>query len=188
MNRARHETEAGITLVELLVYSMLLILVLFVVAGLFTSAFRTSANVRTVTGSATEGQLVADSVETGIRNSSDFRLTLPNGDDQMVVARVIENGSTVTWSCVAWYYSAAGDGSIRYTRSSGEILAPLASDLLTWTLLDEGIRPVTGTTIFSAAGGQLMFSFQASAGSRAPTIFSSSAFSRAGASGSLTCF
>ena len=185
----RDDSAVGFTLIELLVYMMLIGLVLAIVGTMMVNTMRTSSTVTSVTEASDAGQLAAHSIEKGIRNSSDFRLT-PVGSDQFLVARTALSGATLTWKCAAWYYSAAGDGSIRYTTSDAEILAPDAATLATWTLLDEGIEPVApATTIFSKSGSdQLSISFYGLAGDHPPVAISSSAHSRAGAIGSPACY
>ncbi|TFC77195.1 hypothetical protein E3O45_07460 [Cryobacterium sp. TMS1-20-1] len=182
------DPERGYTLVELIVYSSLLIIVVAVVAGLFVSGLTATERVQTVTAATTSGQVVADSIETNVRNSTDFLLTTPAGTDQFLVARTVNRDSTLSWHCVAWYYSAAGNGSIYSKRSSVAILLPTPIELQDWTLVQEGIAPVAGTNIFSASGQQLTVNFASLAGDHPSVVISSSATSRAGASGGLTCF
>lgn len=107
--------ERGFTLVELLIYSMLLLIVLAIVGAMLGSTVTTSKSVNSLTAASTSAQLVSESVERGIRNSSDFHLTTPTGTDQLLVARTALDGATINWVCVAWYYSAAGGGTVRYT-------------------------------------------------------------------------
>lgn len=189
-------SERGFTLIELLVYVLLFGLVLSIAGGLLINSMKTSKTVRSVTEASTAGQLVAHSVEKGIRNSSDFKLTSPSGNDQFLVARTALGGATLDWACAAWYYSATGNGSIRYKFSSTAIPAPAtAADLASWTLLDEGILPkiAEGTPpmpvhVFSFTGEKLAISFSSLAGDHPPVDITSSVFGRAGASGSLACF
>lgn len=181
-------SERGFTLIELLVYSLLLSLVIMIVGGMIFSAVTASKSVVSTTETSTDAQLVAKSVVTGIRNSSDFRLTNPVGNDQLLVARRASAGATLTWSCTAWYYSEADGGSIRFTTSDLPILPPTPSQLATWTLLAKGVTPVSGTGIFSALNERLSLSIHGLDGLHPPTDITTSATSRAGASGSLTCF
>jgi Tfp pilus assembly protein PilW len=182
-------SERGFTLVELLIYSMLLMIVLAIVGSMLASTMTTSKTVNSMTAASTAAQLVADSVERGVRNSSDFHLTTPTGTDQLLVARTAQGGATINWVCAAWYYSAAGGGTIRYTTSTTAIPAvPSATDLAGWTLLDTGVSPASGTGIFSATGASLTVAFNGLAGSHPPVAISSSAFSRAGSSGVPACY
>ncbi len=182
------DSEAGFTLIELLVYALLLAFVLLIVGGMIFSSVSASKTVLSVTDTSTSGQAVARSVVTGIRNSSDFRLTNPVGDDQLLVSRTASSGDTLTWTCYAWYYSADGDGSVRFTTSPLAILPPTPDELANWTLLAEGITPVTGTGIFSALNERLTLSIHGLDGIHPPVDITTSATSRAGASGSLSCF
>ncbi len=180
--------QRGFTLVELLVYMVLLLLVLAVAGGLLSSTLVHSTTIRTVDESSTAAQLAADSIESGIRNSSDFSLTSPSGTDQMIVARVASSDATLTWSCAAWYYSAT-DGSLRMSRSGTAIAAPTTAQLASWTLLVDGVQPITGTEIFTTtAGRRLVIAFIGLAGDQPPVSITTSAFSRAGATGSVSCF
>ena len=95
-------TERGFTLVELLIYSMLMVVVLAIVGGMIVSFTSTSKTVGSITQVSTSGQLAAQSVERGIRNASDFRLTTPTGTDQLLIARTAGGGTDLTWKCAAW--------------------------------------------------------------------------------------
>jgi len=180
--------DQGFTLIELIAYSALLIVVVSLVGGFFLSGLIASTRVTSVTSASTAGQIVADSIEQNIRNASDFHLTSPSGTDQLLVARTAQRGTTLTWNCVAWYYSAAGTGQIYFYQSSAAIPSPTAADLLTWVLVDAGVTPLSGTAIFTTAAQQLTMNFRAVADDHPPTVISSSVTSRAGSSGDLTCF
>jgi len=179
--------ERGLTLIEVLVYALLLSVVIAIAGGMIFSAVTTSRTVLSITENSTAGQLVARSVVTGIRNSSDFQLSGPVGDDQMLVARRASSGTTLEWSCEAWYY-AATENKVWHTGSGLEIEAPTAATLATWTLLTEGVQPASGTAIFTALNDRLSISILGLDGAHLPIDITSSATSRAGASGSLTCY
>ncbi|MEO7146377.1 MAG: prepilin-type N-terminal cleavage/methylation domain-containing protein [Terrimesophilobacter sp.] len=185
--RAINADERGITLIELLIYALLLSFVVAIAGGMIFGAVTAAKTVTGMTQNSTNGQLVADSVVTGIRNSSDFQLSTPVGNDQLLIARRASSGATINWSCVAWYYSAA-DKSVRYKISASPFLAPTAGELATWTLLANNVQPVSGTAIFSALNERLSMSILGLDGVHRPIDISTSATSRAGASGSMTCF
>jgi Tfp pilus assembly protein PilW len=183
------DAARGFTLVELLISSMLLMVVLAIVGSMLLSTVTTSKTVNSVTAASTAAQLVADSVARGIRNSSDFHLTTPAGTDQLLVARTAQGAATINWVCAAWYYSATGGGTIRYTTSPSAIPAvPTAATLAGWTLLDTGVAPASGTGIFSATGAALTVAFNGLAGSRPAVFISSSATGRAGSTGVPACY
>jgi len=181
------DNERGLTLIEVLVSALLVSLVIAIAGGMIFSAVTVTKSVVSMTETSTAGQLVANSVVTGIRNSSDFQLSNPVGDDQLLVARRATAGTDVQWTCVAWYYSAA-DGTVATTSSDLAIIAPTSAELATWTQLTTDIEPATGTSIFTALNDRLSISILGLDGAHLPIDITSSATSRAGASGSLSCF
>ena len=181
--------DAGFTLIELLVTTVLLSAVILVGGGLFISVLTTQRTVSAVTTSATDAQLAASTIESRIRNASEFRLSAA-GPDQLLVARSANAGSTLTWSCHAWYYSPANGGSLRTTTTPAgtRIAAPNAAQLATWTLLAQGITPRSGTGIFSASGKQLTISFNATAQNNQPVAIQTTTAILTGVTETLTCY
>jgi hypothetical protein len=110
------------------------------------------------------------------------------GSDQLVVARVARgNSNTVTWTCVAWYYSASKK-EIRSTSSSNAIAAPSTTALKNWRLVAEGVAAVGTTAVFTGTSAQLQMSFTVNAGSTKPVPITSSASSRNPTLESAPCF
>lgn len=180
--------DDGFTLIELLVSSVLIVLVLAIVGGMIAGISRTSKTVSSMTGASTSAQTTAESIERGIRNSSDFLLTNPTGTDQLLIARTAQTGSTLSWMCTAWYYSSANGGSIRFSTSSSAITAPTASALAHWTLLATGLTPASGSSVFAASTSQLTIGFNSTSTGGAPVAISSTVVSRAGSSGTPACY
>lgn len=185
----RRADDRGLTLVELIVASSLLSLVLVVVGGMFVSLVNAERTVTPQSQGTTAAQLTATSIGSGIRNSSEFRITNV-GSDQLLVARVAGNDDAIAWSCRAWYYSAAGDGEIRTTTTAdgSAIAAPSTSQLATWTQLIEGVSPPTGLSVFTAAGAALVVSFDADAGDSPSVAIRFTAASLTSVGEELTCF
>ncbi|TFC13976.1 hypothetical protein E3O19_11600 [Cryobacterium algoritolerans] len=182
-------SEDGFTLIELLVYCMLLVIVVAIASGMLITVMKTSTTVTAMNDTTTSGQLAVDSIDSSIRNSSDFQLTNPSGTDQLLITRTASTAAgPITWSCMAWYYSAAGKGSIRSLRSTTTIVPPTAAALATWTLLDDGVSPLSGTAIFSTTSNQVTVSFKGASANQTPIGITSAAVSRAGASGSPACY
>ncbi|MFC5503081.1 type II secretion system protein J [Lysinimonas soli] len=181
--------DDGFTLVELLISCVLLGIILTVVGSLLVSLITTPKSVTARIDTSNAAQLVLRSIDNGVRNSSDFRLTSPQGNDQLLVARTAQSGATIAWVCSAWYYSAT-DGSIRSTVSTTTIAtAPDAATVAGWTLLDSGVTPSSGTGIFTVVGQQLLVSFNdVPAGQSSPQTMTTSVYSRAGSTGSPQCY
>ena len=184
--------ESGFTLVELLVACMLLVVVMLGVASLMVTLIKAPRLVTSRMDAANSGEVMVRSIEQGIRNSSNFRLTTPSGADQLLVARTAQASATLTWVCAAWYFSAA-DGSIRYHQSLTAIPAvPTSADLASWSVLGSAVAPSSGTGIFAVSGQELVTSFTVAAagqsGQSTAQLISTSVFSRGGSTGSPACY
>ena len=186
--RARFVRDDGFTLPELLVYAVVMTIVLTIVAGLIITTTMTEKTVRNVFTAATDGQVAADNVQTGIRNSSAYKLTSPTSTTQLVTARVAHGGASVVWVCAAWYYTPANGGSIRYHESPAAIPNPTAAQAADWTSLIDGITPSSGTKIFSTTGDQLTIAYEVNAGDDPPASIVTSAARRVDIGESLPCF
>ncbi|MFP7835065.1 PilW family protein [Marisediminicola sp. LYQ134] len=185
----RPESESGFTLIELVVYSALLLVVLTIVGGLFLSTTRTEGTVRSVTEATRASQLIVDSIQTGIRNSSDFTIRdIPGSDDQMLVAQTARSGATLEWVCSAWYFSAADGGSIHFRQQDTAVGIPTVSNLGAWTLLVAGVAaPEEDSTFETVGAGSLRMRFDVTAGENPPVEVTSTVASRASGPGDLTC-
>lgn len=185
----RVRSEVGFTLIELLVYCMLMVIVVAIASGMLITVMKNSMTVTAMNATTSAGQLAVDSIDSSIRNSSDFQLSNPGGTDQLLVTRTASTAAgPITWSCMAWYYSASGTGSIRSMRSTTTIISPSAIGLATWTLLADGVKPLTGTAVFTATAKQVTVSFKSAGPNQTPIGITSAAVSRAGASGSPACY
>ncbi|MES1169488.1 MAG: type II secretion system protein, partial [Leifsonia sp.] len=130
LNRARRDD--GFTLTEMIVASALFSMVILVAGGIFLGQFRAQQQVSAVTSTTTNAQLAGSTIDDGIRNSSGFKLTA-SGADQLLVARVAGSGTTLQWTCRAWYYSASAQ-TIRTTSTTPgtPVAVPTAAQLATW--------------------------------------------------------
>ncbi len=178
MMRRRLDDESGITLIELLVYSILGVGVLLIVGSILINGLRGQASVTAITGATNSGQLAASSIQGDIRNSSRLKVH-EIGDDQFVQARVARGtSSTVAYRCVAWYYSASTQ-EIRSTTSGSRIATPSAAELANWRLVASGVAADSDTdVVFSGTSSQLELTFTVNAGSAEPVTINSSATSR----------
>jgi hypothetical protein len=170
-----------------MVYSVILAVVIGVVASIYLSLNTTQGIVSTKVQATSQAQLAADSIETGVRNSSAYSLTAPTVSTQLLQARVATGTTSVVWKCAAWYYSTS-KSSLYYKTSATAIAAPTTATLSSWTLLATGVSPVTGATIFSSASQTVSFSFSVDTGNESAATVSSSAVQRAGLWVSSPCF
>ncbi|MEJ1231044.1 MAG: hypothetical protein WDM88_11105 [Galbitalea sp.] len=186
--------EAGFTLVELMVASLLTVIVVGVIGGILISSQNTQGVVSTVGTATTSGQLVTNSIESGIRNSENWSTRLrplhahgARRGDQLLTALVVGGGATAVAKCTAWYYSAS-TGSIRYRSSATAIPTPTSATLSSWSLLSSGVMPISGTSVFSLTGTNgVSIAFKENAGRDPAVPFQSTVYSLTTLTGSISC-
>ncbi|KQO97398.1 PilW family protein [Leifsonia sp. Leaf264] len=151
MDRLKQHDE-GYTLIELLIYVGLFLLVAFIVGSILLNSLRISATVTNSTSTVQGGQLIARSVDAGIRNATSLNVASVPGrpNDQLLRARssiVKLTGSvkTTTWRCLAWYYDSVNQKVYTKSNSSAAVPVPAISDLTGhgWTLLSAGVTSST---------------------------------------------
>lgn len=140
--RRAAKDDAGFTLVELMVYGILLVIVVGVAGGIIINTLGVSKDVRTSNEATSTGQLVATSISTAIRQASWVKVVaLTNA--QFVTARTTTGTATIAWQCEAWYFDSTNGGAIYTTSSSTKITQPTGTPT-GWTLLAKGVQVGTG--------------------------------------------
>jgi hypothetical protein len=168
------------TLVELLIYSLLLVVILGIAGSIIISTISSQRTVQTVGSAASAGQLVSGSVEVGIRNASAFQVAAPTALGQLLRSRTLDitDAGVSTWTCRAWFRTAGGDF---YTKNANAIIpAPaVAADLSTWRLITSGVGLPTGTAqAFTASGSQLAIALSIAAASAKPVLIKTTILSQ----------
>lgn len=174
--------QEGFSLVELLIYTLFIGVIFALAGGMLISAVSAQGQVTGYTEAADAGQLIARSVEEGVRNASG-----PAGEEdpnriggilaepmladqagQLLRARVAvgANDGTVVWECQAWFYSAVTQ-SVYFARDAdGAIADPGQFSVAangahvpdnagaSWLLLGSGVTlPADAPEFFGTAGG-----------------------------------
>jgi prepilin-type N-terminal cleavage/methylation domain-containing protein len=197
--RAVLRGDDGFTLVELMVYIVLLGIVMSIVVATWVSITKAQTSVQNMSNAANSGQAALNGITSAITNSSAVSVTAPTAGNQLLLTRTALPGSTATWQCEAWYYQSAansstGVGGLYFKTSSSAITAPSSSALSSWTTLVTGVTPPTGsTTIFNAplalsTATLVNFSFYAAVAGQKPVLLASTASTQLGNTGSSPCF
>lgn len=181
-------SESGLTMIELLVASVIAVLVLALVGSLLTSSLRVERATRTVAEATDLGQLVARTVQAGVRNASKVSLT-DTGNTQLLRVRTAGTAETPSWLCQAWFYTPDAGGALymKVTSPAAPISAPTSSTLPSWTKLGDGINP-SGAKVFTAVLGLVTLDFTVRAGSSSPIPIKSTATTRTLETESTPCF
>lgn len=157
--KSASSTDSGSTLVELLIYMVFSVIVLILVGGMLISALGAEKSVVSRSDATTAGQLVSQSVHSGVRNAESLQLT-SGPTEQLLIAATVGGASVAATTCQAWYYTAENDGAVYYKRAEpvdGEIGTLISSpssgdgNLEGWMLLAHGIAPLDDSgTVFTA--------------------------------------
>jgi len=137
--------DEGLTLIELLIYMVLAVVVLFIVGGLLITSLTSEQKVRDSTQASNVGQLVAQSVGQGVRNATAMKVIDLGGGSQLLMVRTASVTTSQAWVCEAWYF---GGGEVRTIRTSPASAIPTSpANIATWTLLGTGIKSVSGGAV-----------------------------------------
>ena len=185
---AKLDDQAGLGLVELMIYMALMLVALSAVAGLFIGMFNVNNEVTGSVASAGQAQVTANSVESGIRNATAVSVQTVGATAQLVMARTATQTANSSFVCQAWYFDSASGGSIRFKQSQTAIAVPDAATLQTWTLLIDGVQAPQASPVFRLVGRRLDLNFTATKAKQTPVVINTSASVRAETWESTPCF
>jgi type II secretory pathway pseudopilin PulG len=199
------------TLVDLLVYSVLLLIVVAITGALLLSGLRTQRTTVNVGSATTRAQAALSDIERAVRNASEAKVYAASGSGFGVVSgggsgnllitktRIAEAGSsTASWRCARWYYDstrANPDGSTgallssTYSPVTTSVAAITVATAKTWSRVTSASGPVTGTGVFTQQARGVAISLNATIQEHAPVALESTATTRAqnDTTGSGTC-
>ncbi|BDI23915.1 prepilin-type N-terminal cleavage/methylation domain-containing protein [Herbiconiux sp. L3-i23] len=156
--KERLRRDDGFTLIELVIYSALLLLVLGIVGSVMVSGITNQARITDTTSSTTESQTAVESLGLGVRNAT--AINSPTVSRPLLIVKTYKRGATADLQCQAWYYSATERTIRAKVTNNTKIGIPSASQLRTWTLLAENVAPVDSSTpIFQTSGRTVTVNF-----------------------------
>ncbi len=175
--RSRAAHEAGISLIEVIVYSALSALVLSVVGGLLSVGFQAQASVGGRDAATGAAEVVSNSVQTAVRNSSSV---LVSGT---LLKALVATGAT-GWQCVTW--ALTSDSKLVYRAAS---VAITSTDYSTWTVLAAGATGrLGGGAAFSGGTTQVSYSLAFTSGSATVPVAGSVTATAYGTGSPETCW
>jgi len=170
------DAESGITMVELLIYSVLAIVVLGIVGNILIQSLGVDKSVRNRSEATRIGQLVATAVQSDVRNSTEVTWSSTAAGELLTMTTRNAAGA-ISCKYDAWYFSNAS-GSIRKKTSTTAVTAPTASQLETWTLLGDQIAKDGSNSVFTRSGLNVDLRFLALAGNADPVLITTTVVSR----------
>jgi competence protein ComGC len=198
-NRALLRDQAGFTLVELLIASILGVVVSIIVAAIFFSALNGQRDVTASAAGNNSGQLASQSVTNGVRSAFSINVVnIASSTSQMLVVAVPSRNiatSSATYTCRAWYITANNGGAIYTFTSANAIGTPALSTVTSsWNVLATGLALSTRSGaqsaffVQNAAATSVSYEFAMSDGTGKPILISSTASTRQTTNGSPSCF
>lgn len=167
--------DTGFTLVELLVYVVLLGMILAAGFGLLSNSFRSSNNVLGSAEASRDGQTIARTITTSVRNAT--HVTVKSDGTAMTAQRT-------DGKCLAWRISGT-TLSAHFTYGNGTSSTPLPTS--GWIELSDAARQKTATTkVFAARDGGVDLQFTVDTAT-APTLIDTFVVPRLPGTGASRC-
>jgi type II secretory pathway pseudopilin PulG len=188
--RRVREEQSGFTLVELIIYTVLAVAITLIVGAIFVSALNGQRDITASAQGNNSGQLVSQSISTGVRSATYIRLSTISATSQMLVVGLpsrTATSSTATVTCKAWYITSDGGGAVYTLTSNSTIIVPTLTLLTSsWTQLATGVQKSTRTGAPSAflttnsilVPTSVSYEFAMADGTGKPILISSTATSR----------
>lgn len=157
----RAQREMGFTLVELMIYSILMIVVLTIAGVLFIRMLNTQRDTIAMANANNEAQVTFKQMEFDIRNA-DFVQVAAGGDLMVMKTRSASATDTMKSYCVGYYFDSAGKTLYRtQTTSSTPTVNALAAGSAaalkaigtTWTVRSTDVAKVGTTRVFGSIDG-----------------------------------
>ena len=156
-------SDAGVSLVELLIYMLLAVVVLTMIAAILINSLRAESTVRASAEATSTAQLVAQSLNRGVHNASALEVVDSGSQRHSASHPSIDSSSAGAWKCQAW---AVVEGEFRTTTSNTAIVPPsTAAEVADWLLLANEAKTIGANPIFSIAADERSLSVAFTVGS-----------------------
>jgi type II secretory pathway pseudopilin PulG len=178
--------QQGFSLIELIVYTLISSMLLTVVASVFISLYSVQEDVLQSGKSAGELQLVAASINYGVRNSTAVSLS-ETAAGQLLLAETLTGADEAGTVCQAWWFDGEGMSMYASSGPTRESL-PTTSSTSGWMLLSDSIDALEEAPLFAQIGNTVEFSMKSTNAQGIVTEIRSRISGRGQYSESSTCF
>lgn len=154
--RVQTDDDAGLTLVELIMYMVILVIVMLMAGAIFINIIQNERYARGTADAGNEAQLVFKQVEYDLRSAKWARVA--HGGQALVLAtREASSASDATAKCVTYFYDDVDrelrrDSSTSATTAQGALAAANTSAMRTlsgdWNVVGTDVEPVGAAPVF----------------------------------------
>lgn len=174
--RRRALGEEGVTLVELILYSMITMLVLSGLTMIFINMWNAQSDVETVTHSTARGQQVGAQIERAVRNAEAVQVS--DAGRTLRVHTTLGGGL----ACQAW---SVDDGTLYIDSGTGPLAA--SGSWGDWAEWGRDLVNVPGTEFFAGDASGLSYAFRFTT-TGAPVDIAGEAHARSSTGGTAPCW
>lgn len=170
---ARTVYQAGLSLVELIIYVALSALILSLVGGFLVRAVLTAQDVKSTVQATNMAQLLIESIRSDVRNASEIILKpSPENTKIFLAVRTAGKDEEITWLCQAWYFY----GDIAYSSkwNTAPVAMPIGDvpDPEIWTVFGKGIKNVALAMNSDSGAVEVSFTVEGTASAVVNTVLS----------------
>ncbi|MFW2514321.1 PilW family protein [Demequina sp. SO4-13] len=161
---ARGGQETGLTLVELIVYSLLLIVIMGIAATVFIQMLTVQRDVRAITDANNTAQLTFRELERDLRNAH-WAVVDHGGRLLVMQTRIATASGDTSTLCTGFYYDADSDALRRTARPDSNQTAPVLAAVDTssldalassWEIVRDGVGQVGGSPVFGPVDQEIV--------------------------------
>jgi Tfp pilus assembly protein PilW len=167
--RRIYDDDAGVSLVELIIYALVASLVVGAASVILVNSWVTQSNVTSVTDATNRGQTISATIERAMRNALDFEVSL---DGQTLRVRTSLDGDL---RCQGFHISG---GTARWVLVDQDLPVSTAA----WTEWETGVRQNGTTPYFVPGSKDVTYTFDIATDS-APVRFEGKGAARSALSG-----
>ena len=168
MTSPERRDDAGISLIELIIYVLLSSIIVIATAMILINSINTQKDVTSVSEATNRGQAMGSTIERAMRNALAYEVTSENE----LRVRTSLGGSQ---QCQAFYLAA---GTARLAQAPGA----LPADSSSWTVWNTGVKKNGSTPFFVEDGETVIYTFDIETDS-APVRFAGEVSTRSTTSG-----